>query len=585
MDDDQNKSSLLPISGVLIILAALGVTIFTQPFKGSRPFVPELHESYEKVNARLWQDPFRAVLDSVKGGKEPKSNGQFDIRSKVQNRKEWTRLESLISKTGKKKRIIVLGVMVPGAPYAEDTEVRMRLRYAVLSGLSRVGFIPEDPEHIGFIQVDTFKNITLSNIMPFEWLIHTEKEKNSVLVLWINDNFFEMSPLVYLSSLAEYLGLPRGVRQNHVRFKIIGPATSTTLKEMVREVFDPDISKQLEVLQGTTIYSAMATVNNTLLHRDKDNKDEDLPEDKAREKIVNKFSACGIAFKRTIESDNKLAEELVRELDLRGINLKGKKEKPHFVLVAEWDTYYGRSFHDAFRAAMIKNGVAPNEIAQQVHRISYLRGIDGSLPGEKEDKKNEKAEGKSDPLKDSKTLEQPIGKSQYDYLRRLAEETYDLDQGLKANRKGEIKAIGVMGTDFYDKYLVLQALRQRFPDVIFFTTDLDARFLHPDNIKWTRNLVVASNFGLSLRKDHEVDIQGEIPPFRDNYQTSIFLTILQAFIGRSYPWGTKELELLGQPLQPLIFEIGRHKAVPLTDPGDTVHPGKHQVKGGQVISC
>ena len=67
--------------------------------------------------------------------------------------------------------------------------------------------------------------------------------------------------------------------------------------------------------------------------------------------------------------------------------------------------------------------------------------------------------------------------------------------------EGEIKAIGVVGTDFYDKYLVLQALRQRFPDVIFFTTDLDARFLHPDNFKWTRNLIVASNFGLSLRKD------------------------------------------------------------------------------------
>ena len=45
--------------------------------------------------------------------------------------------------------------MVPGAPYAEDTEIRMRMRYAVLSGLSRVGFIPEDPEHIEFIQINT----------------------------------------------------------------------------------------------------------------------------------------------------------------------------------------------------------------------------------------------------------------------------------------------------------------------------------------------------------------------------------------------------------------------------------------------
>ena len=66
MGDDKNKGPLFPISAVVIILAALGITMFTQPFKGTRPFVPEVRESYEKVNARLWQDPFRAVLDSAK---------------------------------------------------------------------------------------------------------------------------------------------------------------------------------------------------------------------------------------------------------------------------------------------------------------------------------------------------------------------------------------------------------------------------------------------------------------------------------------------------------------------------------------
>lgn len=577
MGDDKNKSSLLSISGVIIILAALGVTIFTPPFKGSRPFVPELRESYQRVNARLWQDPFRAVLDAVKGGKDPKNNGQFDIHPK-DRKGEWRRFESWESHTGENQRIIVLGVMVPGAPYAEDMEVRMRYRYAVLSGLSRLEFIPEDSEHIGFVKLETSENITLSNIMPFEWLMHTKKEKVSVLVLWINDNLFENSPLLYLSRLAEYLQLRKVGNQSHVKFRIIGPATSDTLKEMVREVSDGDSPKKLEVLQGTQIYSAMATVNNTLLH--KDNFDGDLTEEKAKEKIVDKFGACGITFKRTIESDNKLTEKLVDELKHRRIHLKGEKEKPHILLVAEWDTYYGRSFHDAFKAALIKSGVAPIEIAQQVHRISYMRGIDGSLPGEKEEKKDEKAEAKSDPLKDTRNIEQPIGKSQYDYLRRLAEETYRLDQDLKANRKGEIKAIGIMGTDFYDKYLVLQALRQQFPKVIFFTTDLDARFLHPDNIKWTRNLVVASNFGFSLRKDPDVDIQGEIPPFRDNYQTSIFLTVLQAFSPKAFPWTEKELELIRQPLQPLIFEIGRHQAVALTDRSDvTIHPRKHRVGG------
>ena len=116
------------------------MTIFTQPFKGTRPFVPELRESYEKVNARLWQDPFRAVLDSTRDGKGPGSDGVFNI-SKAQSQQILAESQPLKSKMGEKKTVTVLGVMVPGAPYAEDTEMRMRLRYAVLSGLNMVGFI------------------------------------------------------------------------------------------------------------------------------------------------------------------------------------------------------------------------------------------------------------------------------------------------------------------------------------------------------------------------------------------------------------------------------------------------------------
>ncbi len=91
-----------------------------------------------------------------------------------------------------------------------------------------------------------------------------------------------------------------------------------------------------------------------------------------------------------------------------------------------------------------------------------------------------------------------------------------------------MKAIGVLGSDFYDKHLVLQALRQRIPDAVYFTTDLDARALHPEHLQWTRNLLVATHFALSLRKDEKVDIQGEAPPFRGAYQTSVFFAVLRA---------------------------------------------------------
>jgi len=582
MNDDKNKGSLFPISGVVIILAALGVTMFGQPFKSSRPFVSEHRESYEQVSARLWQDPFHAILDSVKDGREPQSDRQCRIA--FDGEQQLSMPSKDLKKIKGRKEVTILGVMVPGQPYFEDTETRMRYRYAVLSGLSRVGFIPEDPEHIQFIRfnkIGSSQEITLSNIMPFEWLTYKGKEENSVLVVWINDSVFQDELISNLDRLFKILKGSDESKQRKVEFKIIGPADSTTLKKMVDEVSKDSNQKKRDI--WLKIYSAMATIDNIFLLKN-NNEDNDL----AAREIEEKFRKEGIEFERTIGTDGELARALVKELRLRKVDIKDTET--HLVLIAEWDTNYGRSFPDVFINALKEDvpRADKKEIAQRVDRIGYMRGIDGSLPGErevkqKEDQKNEKAGAKSDPLTDVKKLEQPVGKSQYDYLRRLAEEAYNLDQELK--QKGErIKAIGVMGTDFYDKYLVLQALRPRFLDAIFFTTDLDARMLYPDNFKWTRNLVVASNFNLSLRKDHGVDIQGEVPPFRDNYPTSVFLAVLRAFADERYLDSTandrtvKYLinESIEEP-QPLIFEIGRHNPILLTPlPENTIHPREYQ---------
>jgi len=81
----------------------------------------------------------------------------------------------------------------------------------------------------------------------------------------------------------------------------------------------------------------------------------------------------------------------------------------------------------------------------------------------------------------------------------------------------------VLGSDVYDKLLILQALKKSFPYVVFFTTDLDARLFHPGELAWTRNLVVASHFDLTLNEK----LQGTIPPFRDTYQTATFFTLLR----------------------------------------------------------
>ncbi|MDD5169665.1 MAG: hypothetical protein PHN75_12665, partial [Syntrophales bacterium] len=492
MADDKDKSPLVSISGVLLVLAAFGATFFIQPFKGERPSVPEIRESYEKINARLWQDPFRAILDSPKENTaEPKAAYEFDIYNKPKEMpcSKNNRLSDSITDRNENK-IIILGVMVPGAPYADDTEMRMRIRYAVLSGLCRLNFTPDDPEHIDFIRINpTIKEDntqkrsasvedkplrgknSLANIVPYEWMTDMEDEKTSILVLWINDNVFRQQPLPLLSSLAGHIKHLKETKIND--FTIIGPATSDTLKQMVREVTlvipqkfplvsSPTQTQEEAIIpqriesplfenfkKPIKIFSAMATIDNKLLIGE-----ETDSAISAKDEIERRFGINEIDFERTIGTDEQLVANLVKELNYRNIKMQDKDT--HIVLVTELDTSYGRSFAGNFLTAIEDEKEKADRMEQRkrIHVISYLRGIDGILPGEKEEKKDEKADSKSDPVRDIKKLEQPVGKSQYDYLRRLADEVYRLDQDLLyVNGEGRVKAIGVLGTDYYDKFL------------------------------------------------------------------------------------------------------------------------------------
>ena len=274
-------------------------------------------------------------------------------------------------------------------------------------------------------------------------------------------------------------------------------------------------------------------------------------------------------------------------------------------IISEWDSLYGRSLPQAFgRAAcnamkkykmqfdgknknyrevvakvqkissditepVLKNSTSENSVVlrpenkpvdmtctdSEVHvfdskyikRFSYMRGIDGVLASPNVNQTvhhKRKADAEVNKNVSAAVVEQPEGRSQKDYLRRLAGQIYQADQDLRVKGKRGIRAIGVLGSDIYDKLLILQALRQRFSNAVFFTTDLDAILLHPNQFKWTRNLVVASAYGLHLGKDQE-----NIPPFRDSYQTSVFHAVQIVLNDSSI-----------QETEAAIYEVGRNKA-------------------------
>jgi hypothetical protein len=566
MDKENGKSPLVAISTLVALFTALGVMVYTQvPLKGIRPSVPEIYEPSQRIRARLWEDPFLAVMTQAKAKDRAQPVPAGRIFLMEPEKKICDPMAKEINERLGKEKVTILGVMVFGGPYEEDMEHRLRQRYAVLSALGRIGFTPEDSDHIRFLRV--FQNkmaerlepqISLFTLMPFEWLV-SDTGRESVLLLWINEYALYQKPLFNLDSLIASLrpnDIPKDKDRN-LSFKIVGPAGSTTLLAMIKEKTELEnqkgeaaavdgfhYSKQLSKLK---IFSHSATAADQILLQEVQNKNGGVQPQFIKERLNT--GKITIEFSRTICADDSLCNILLDELELRGVG-----PKDYIVLLAEWDTFYGRKFPETFRKIREKrDGVG------RLLRYSYLRGIDGKLPGEADLNagKDRKNGGDRKQREDRQKGEEPEGKNQYDYLRRLAEAICGVERKLTLTHGGEIKAIGVLGSDFHDKYLVLQALGQRFPEKIFFTTDLDARLLHPANIQWTRNLLVASGFGLQLRKD----LQCDTPPFRDSYQASVFLATLGAFDDQKFflmddePWDSPD---------PCIFEIGRHHAIDLT---------------------
>ena len=257
----------------------------------------------------------------------------------------------------------------------------------------------------------------------------------------------------------------------------------------------------------------------------------------------------------------------------------------HIVLVSEWDTIYARTleqeffkiYKDAIPAP--PGGQKPDNTSIIPPRwFSYLRGIDGKLstavdgsPAEKPPENDTSAANSAKSF--AQPMEAPNGRNQLDYLRRLTVELEDYDRQLKSADDGTgIIAIGVLGTDVYDKLLVLQALRREFPGILFFTTDLDARLAYPAEAKWSHNLVVASSFGYTLRSD----LQQNIPPFRDTYQTAAFYTMLKALQPEFH-----QNDNLGSPR---LFEISRTGPYDLgvSPPKDDIHPAPSHIIATQT---
>lgn len=603
--------------------------------------------------ARLWEDPLETSYEnSAVGAADEKDASQgalkpavsnSEVRSEAQQQLALRSIKDAFSQilrdatqdTGGKgaRKLLCLPVFIPGEPYSDDREDRMRVNVAVLSALSVSGYELAFPTRMTYvdlpiaIRIDELnKTIKRTYRIPLKLFRRSavserqnrqpvQTEFDRVLVLWIDESLAQSRPLNVVAQALRQLfepdaetsarTIPANAANSMLDWKdrllvhILGPFDSDGLKTLHSELQNepanglrpspnpivvtaryqpgslflaelfPDervsdeetaaLNEQLVSLKladaccREEIYSARATI----------------PEEEL--KPLKNAGAPLIA--RTIGDDRKLAVTLIDELKLRGAwpNAKDKYHKKTVVLITERDTLYGRVFPSIFE----ESARQWNE-ALDIRRFSYLRGIDGELPMDRPDRKPPERHfpqpEASPPNPAHEDDPRPTGFMQFDYLRRLERQLVEMNSAEKTANRDGISAIGIVGTDVYDKLLILRALRKSFPNVCFFTTDLDAEFLDPDEIETTRNVIVAAHFGLQLAPE----LQREIPPFRDSYQTAMFFgalralkePVLMAGLKRAKscddPWGFKGRFDTARYLSPLVFEIGRDRPFQLT---------------------
>jgi len=481
--------------------------------------------------------------------------------------------------------------------------------------------------------------------------------KLKTLVIWINEESVAMStenrpaqPIERIAALMRAVSQGCGSvhGKNNAEVAVLGPVTSDTLRAMVQEVnrWSPQADARPAFTNEMKFYSPFATASGVdllrLLDRDAypgcpDSNPEEKqwpPADWRAQYVADArytgsvlsryFRRCGVKFNSTISTDEELARALVGELRVRDPQhraLDPGNDNYRVALISELDTYYGRSLPKAFLRAAQAHDVCEDDPADleernvsastngkhplcRVLRYSYLRGLDGQgAAGAAKLDAEQKGSTSQPEAARIAASERAEGAKQFNSVRRLSRRLVEDDQRMRdaasaaPGRYAEprIRAIGVLGTDVYDKIAILRAIRHDFPGAVLFTTDVDARMLDVDQYPYTRNVVVASSFGLELAPC----LQKNIAPFRGVYQTSAFLAarvaLYNAFSGeKTYngvlcneygdgkyiPLGIDESRSDAQTVTqitinkwlstPRLFEVGRTELLDLRPPNSTL---------------
>ncbi len=591
MAEGNRGGSSIPIAPlVALLLFAGGLLVQHQPLQSDRP-VAEIHQATvphygQDVEARLWQDPLEAVQvadragSTASNGNERSDNAVCGQPSAECHTPTW--LKKAIGEAG--KGTLVLPVMIFGGPYAEDAEDRRRNRYAVLSGLIDKGYQPVYSRGIGYAKLDNpeAKAKGFPRLVPFEQWKRASGANgddsggagggagaiggiDKVFLLWLTEESFNPDARARLN---EFFG--QVLPDSGVAVKIVGPSSEETAADL---------------WPTAAVGNASPSLCQT------DNGKAAVWRGNCVEFLAPRLTDPSSRFDdvRLSPNDREIVASLSRELRNRNLNLPtpdnprscagGESAFDHIAIVVEADTHYGRSLENEFRHSL-QCGESRQEPAN-LHIFRYFRGLDGKTSPANETGSKRSGASSADAKKETTAPEERAqGQSQFDYLLRIAARVREQNDRLETKARESwipfnmnpagrsIRAVVVLGSDVYDKLAILHALRERLPQAIFATTDLDAGFLQNDQLRWTRNLVVASGYDLRVHRQDQAhlgnagELQKGAPPFRDTYQTATFLATSLA-LTQAPRAADGNVSRISPAACPRLFEIGDGTAVPL----------------------
>ena len=316
MAESKDDKPKLPLTGLIALFfaAVSSLIIYQAPIKTSRPIDKEAEKSAavvrDRVQSRLWQDPFEAVATHQQKEKTAGSGREHEHHASPG-------LVDSAQATKGPFSFLLLPVFVDGSPYASGVESRLRDRYALVSALGAAGYLPESGESIRYFEWKSTANA--HTIVPSEWFLpgpglpkpgeQGKQEAQHILVLWLKEQDLGSKPLHELTCLVSYLKDKLKVPPSAHR--IVGPRTSGTLRAMLEEL-KPTAATPKPVasasLSGAQFYSSWATAADPILL-------DETSGQRMAKPVEERFTSAGLQLIRTIGSDDVLAKELVLELE------------------------------------------------------------------------------------------------------------------------------------------------------------------------------------------------------------------------------------------------------------------------------